>query len=131
MSQENVQVVRAVLDGWLRSDPAAMALISEDVVYVAPPQMLGGGTYHGHDGVLQWFVDWRQEWTAYDTEIEGFEDLGDQVLTIEKTHATGKRSGAGVDMRSWSVWTLRGGKVVRWQGYASKDEARQAAGLSE
>jgi ketosteroid isomerase-like protein len=133
MSQENVEVVRAVIDGWLRGDPASLELISEDVVYVAPPDMprVSGGTYRGHDGVLQWVVDWRQEWTDYELDIERIEDLGDQVLTVERNRATGKRSGVAVDMQTVHLWTLRNSKVVRWHGYASPEAALEAAGLSE
>ena len=128
MSQKNVEVVQAVIDGWLRSDPETLELISEDAVYVSPPSMLGGGTYHGHEGVLQWVVDWRQEWTDYDLVVERFEDFGDQVLTIERNRATGKRSGVGVDMKTFSLWTLSDAKVVRWQGFENEAEAREAAG---
>ena len=131
MSRENVDVIRKIIDGWLRGDSATLQLIAEDVVYVAPPSMLGGGTYHGHEGVLQWFVDWRQEWTEYEFEIVRFQDLGDRVLTVERNRATGKRSGIPVDMETFSLWTLRNGKVARWQGYVSETEALEAAGLTE
>jgi ketosteroid isomerase-like protein len=113
MSRENVEVMRGVIEGWLRGDPTTLELISEDVVYVAPRMMPGGGTYHGHEGVLQCVVDWRQEWTGYELSVERIEDRGDQVLTIERNQATGKRSGVGVDMHTASVWTLRDGKVTR------------------
>ncbi len=132
MSEENVEIIRAVVDGWLRSDPSTLTLIAEDVVYVSSPTAPPGfGTYHGHEGVVQHLVDWRQAWTDYEMEIERVEDLGDQVMTIERNRAKGKRSGVGVDMRTYSLWKLRDGKVVRWQGYASEDEALEAAGLSE
>lgn len=131
MSQENVEVVRAVIDGWLRGDSAAMELISEDVVYVAPPTMPGGKTYRGHEGVLEWVVDWRQEWTDYEFEIKRIDDLNDQVLSVERNRATGKRSGIAVDMETYSLWTLRDGKVIRWEGFASEAEALAAVGLSE
>ncbi len=126
-----MEVVRGVIDGWMRGDSATLDLISENVTYVAPPAMLGGGIYHGHDGVLQWFVDWRREWSDYVMEVESYEDLGDQVLTIERNRATGKRSGVAVDMRTTSLWTLRDGKVIRWEGFPTEGEARNAAGLSE
>jgi ketosteroid isomerase-like protein len=133
MSQENVEIVRAVIDGWLRGDPATLEFLSEDVVYVAPPDMprVSGGTYRGHPGVLQWVVDWRQGWSDYELDIERIEDLGDQVLTIERNRATGKRSQVPVDMQTVHLWTLRDGKVVRWQGYASPEEALEAVGLSD
>jgi ketosteroid isomerase-like protein len=131
MSQENVSVVQAVIDGWLSGDPATLELIAADVEYVSPPTMPGSTTYRGHEGVLQWFVDWRAEWTDYELELERIEAIGDRVLTVERSRATGKRSGIAVDMRSFSVFTLRGGKVVRWQGFAAEDEALEAARLSE
>ena len=131
MSQENVEVVRAVIDGWLRGDPTTLELISDDVVYVSPPTMPDGKTYHGHKGVLQWVVDWRQEWTDYELDVLRVHDLGDRVLTVERNRATGKRSGVGVDMQTVSLWTLRDSKVARWQGFATEEEALQTAGLRE
>jgi uncharacterized protein len=127
MAMENIEVIQAVIDGWLRGDPAAMELIAEDVVYVSPPTVPEVKTYHGHEGVLQWVVDWRREWTDYALEVERFEDLGDQVVTVERNRATGKRSGVEVDMETYSLWTLRDGKVVRWEGFASEEDARAAA----
>ena len=126
-----MEVVRGVIDGWVRGDSATLDLIAENVTYVAPSAMLGGGIYRGHEGVLQWFVDWRREWTDYVMEVESYEDLGDQVLTIERNRAMGKRSGVAVDMRTTSLWTLRDGKVTRWEGFPSEEEARKAAGLSK
>ncbi len=131
MSKENVEVVRAVIDGWLRGDPSTLDLLAEDVVYVAPPTMPGGRTYHGHEGVLQWVVDWRAEWADYELEIERVEDLGERVMTVERNKATGKRSGVEVDMRTFSLWSFRDGKVIRWQGFPTEDAALETAGLSE
>jgi uncharacterized protein len=131
MSRENVEVVRGVIDGWLRGDPATLELISDDVVYVSPPTMPDGRTYHGHEGVLQWVVDWGQEWTDYELDVLRYRDLGDRVVTVERNRATGKRSGVAVDMQTVSLWTLRNGKVVRWQGYATEEEALEAAGVRE
>jgi ketosteroid isomerase-like protein len=131
MSKENVEVVRAVIDGWLRADPSTLDLLAEDVVYVAPPTMPGGRTYHGHEGVLQWVVDWRAEWADYELEIERVEDLGDRVMTVERNKATGKRSGVEVDMRTFSLWSFRDGKVIRWQGFPTEEAALETAGLAE
>jgi ketosteroid isomerase-like protein len=129
MSDEKVNVVRAVIDGWLGGDPKTLELIAEDVVYVSPPDQPGGGVYRGHEGVLQWWVDWRAEWIDYELELELLEPVGDHVLSVERSRATGKRSGVRVDLESSSLWTLRDGKVIRWEGYASEADARRAAGL--
>ena len=128
MAGDNVEVVRAVIDGWLRSDPAAMELIAEDVVYVNPASILETRTYEGHAGVLQWVVDWRREWDGYELEVLHAEDLdGEHVLTLELNRATGRRSGVEVEMRTVSLFRVRSGKVVHWQGFATEEEARAAA----
>jgi ketosteroid isomerase-like protein len=93
---ENTDLIGEVLAGWLKGDPATLGLLSNDVVYVAPQPMVGGGT-----------------------------------LTIERNRATGKRSGATLDMETGSIWTIRDGKVARWEGFASPLEALAAAGLRE
>jgi hypothetical protein len=34
-------------------------------------------------------------------------------------------------METYSLWTLRDGNLVRWEGFASEAEALEAAGMSE
>jgi ketosteroid isomerase-like protein len=114
-----------------RGDPETLELIAEDVVHVSPPTQPGGGVYRGHEGVIRWLVDWRAEWIDYELDLELIEPVGDQVLGVERSRATGKRSGVRVDLESYSLWTLRAGKVVRWEGYSSEADARRAAGLLE
>jgi ketosteroid isomerase-like protein len=98
---------------------------------VSPPTQPGEGVYRGHEGVIRWWVDWRAEWVDYELDLELIEPVGDQVLSVERSRATGKRSGVRVDLESYSLWTLRAGKVVRWEGYSSEADARRAAGLLE
>jgi ketosteroid isomerase-like protein len=130
MSKENVEIVRAVTDGWRRGDAAALALLADDVEYVSEIPTFSG-RWHGHEGVIEWFTTWRKEWAEYDVAIEEVLDLGDRVLSVDRHTATGKRSGVPIERRWASLWTLHDGKVVRWQGYESKGEALEAAGLSE
>lgn len=127
VASRNVETVERVVAGWLRGDPSTIELIAEDVVYVSPQTMTGGGTYHGHEGVLRWVVEWRQEWTDYELSLERITDFGDKVLTVEHNTATGKRSGVRLERRTFSVWTLRDGKVVRWEGFTTQAEAEAAA----
>lgn len=128
MSKENLDVVRAVLDRWQRGDPTALDLLSPDVEYVSDVPLLDG-KWHGHDGVIEWFTAFRQEWANYEMRIDRIEDLGDRVLTVEWNRATGKRSGFSVVNRSASIWTVSEGKVTNWRGFRDEREALAAAGL--
>ena len=43
----------------------------------------------------------------------------------------GERSGAETSWELWGVWTMRDGRMVRWQGFTERDAALKAAGLPE
>jgi hypothetical protein len=43
--------------------------------------------------------------------------------------ARGKSSGVEVDMRNWQIFTLRGGRVVRYRLFSTREQALEAAGL--
>ncbi|MFN2616721.1 MAG: nuclear transport factor 2 family protein [Thermoleophilaceae bacterium] len=128
MSQESLDVVRGVLDGWQGSDSRGLELLAPDVEYISDVPLLGG-QWRGHEGVIRWFTDFRREWTDYEMTLDRLEDLGERVLTVESHRATGKRSGVSLDIRTASIWTVRDGKVVRWQGFRHEHEALEAAGL--
>jgi ketosteroid isomerase-like protein len=64
-------------------------------------------------------------------EIYELTDAGDQVVASITNRGRGKRSGVEVSWDIWQVWSLRDGKVVRGQAFTNREEALEAAGLSE
>jgi hypothetical protein len=56
---------------------------------------------------------------------------GDQVLASVTFRGRGKHSGITTSWDLWQLWRLRDGKAVRGQAFRSKEEALEAAGLSE
>lgn len=52
------------------------------------------------------------------------------VLTESVFRGTG-RSGVDVELRSVVVWTLSEGRIIRMHAYPNREEALEAAGLSE
>jgi hypothetical protein len=58
-------------------------------------------------------------------------DAGDRVLLTSHHRGRGRGSGVQIDTRLYSVYTLRGGKVVQEDEYGHRAEALEAAGLSE
>jgi ketosteroid isomerase-like protein len=62
--------------------------------------------------------------------LEELIDAGDKVVARVTMRGRGKESGAEVEMRVFSIWTLRNGKVVRVVGgYRDRSEVLAAAGL--
>jgi ketosteroid isomerase-like protein len=58
--------------------------------------------------------------------VEELLDSEDRVVALFSIK-TRSKSGAEVNRRNGLVLTLRDGKIVRWEYYASQDEARVAA----
>ena len=64
-------------------------------------------------------------------EIEESRDWGDRVLVVTDHRASGRASGIPISMQTGEVLTMRDGKIIRQDFFASRDEALEAAGLSE
>ena len=56
---------------------------------------------------------------------------GDRVVGIGCIHARGRESGLELDSAAGWVFELRGGKVVRAEGFLNPADALEAAGLAE
>ena len=65
-------------------------------------------------------------------EAERIIDLsGDRVLVLSRQTARGKQSGVPIEHELGDLFTLRDGKVMRYDSYWNRADAFEAAGLSE
>jgi ketosteroid isomerase-like protein len=65
-------------------------------------------------------------------EPERFFDVDDErVLVFVRVSATGRESGAQVELPAAHELTLRDGQVVRFKAYGNRDQALEAVGLRE
>jgi ketosteroid isomerase-like protein len=133
MSQENVEVIRDIAAAINEGDfGRAIGHLTNDVVLEAPAG-IRGGTFRGREAVGEWFGDWFRifDWNVH-TDIREIAEIGDDgVLLVAATRGRGR--GSGVDVGATFAWLyrLREGKITRMDGYLSRGEALEAAGLSE
>jgi ketosteroid isomerase-like protein len=137
VSEENVEVIRRIYEASARRDSSAVLDNYHPEVVVdmsrAPCRhMVGGGVYHGHEGLRAFYRRWTEAWEVVDSVLEDLIDTGDRVITFETMRGRGRASGAAVELHECGIWTVSGGKVVRvdWLDAANKDDLR-AAGLSD
>jgi ketosteroid isomerase-like protein len=132
MSQENVELVRAIVEAWNRGDYlVAMESVDPDIEVEAA---LGGtfdGTYQGPAQARRFLEDFWRNFEQPHTDIEEYILAGDSVVFAAHLRGRGKGSGAEVEMRNWQVCTFRDGKIVGYRMFTSKREALEAAGLRE
>jgi ketosteroid isomerase-like protein len=138
MSQENVEIVRTLLDGFAhRQHERAFEFYDPDIEWDASRfrKMLPdiADVYHGHDGVRAYWRNWLSAWSDLDFEIQDVLAAGDEVVAlIRNQRQWGRHSGIATELPPYGlVFTIRGGKVVRWRAYPDQESALEAAGLSE
>ena len=77
MSQENVEVVRQMIDAFNRGDfEASSAFLDKDVEWHDPSHVPGAGVHRGPDEVRRWFLRWLGAWETYTAEAEKLIDAG-------------------------------------------------------
>jgi ketosteroid isomerase-like protein len=134
MLQENVEIVRASWEAWSRGDMAALfefydPAVEWDMTHSYVPDM---GVFHGHDGVREFFREWRSFFAEYHAEPEQFLGVGETVIVQVRQGGRGRSSTVGVEMPAyWQLYRLRAGRAVRVEIYRDKTQALEAAGLRE
>jgi uncharacterized protein len=133
MSQENVEIVKEFAQLYATGDRERWRdYFDPDVVWDASASGLPqAGVYEGHEGVERFFRDWLAAWTDYEIENRDFIDAGDAVVVVFRQAGTGRGSGIRAERDFFNVYDLKDSKVVRCRLYESREQALEAAGLSE
>jgi ketosteroid isomerase-like protein len=138
MSQENVEIVQRAWDAFGGDVEAALdswiaAYWADDIDYRAAEGALDDrGPMHGKDAVRAYVQDWLD--TFDDLNVEPLEliDAGeDQVIAVLRNSGRAKLSGVESDLTYAALYTFRDGKIARGREYWTKEQALEAAGLSE
>jgi ketosteroid isomerase-like protein len=133
MSQENVEVVRRSLDAFNRRDRAAwIAVCDPDVENLPPREWPESAPVRGAEAIWDFFVEAQGAWEAGSYEWGELSEAGtDKLVVNQRREMRGKASGAGVVWSYWVVFTFRNGRVLRFEWFANREEALEAAGLPE
>ena len=133
MSEENVEIVRRLFGQWATGDLTA-DLFDRDIEYsrtgAETPDM--EGRWLGRDELSTAMREYLRAFSDLRIEAERIIDLsGDRVLVLSRHTARGKQSGVPIEHEIGDLFTLRDGKIVRYDSYWDRAEALAAAGLSE
>jgi ketosteroid isomerase-like protein len=135
MSQENVEIVRSLVEAFRRRDnETANVLLASDVEWdgtrLTVPDF--AGVYRGPEGTREFWGAWLSTWKDLVFEYE-LRDAGDDILClIRDQRQWGRRSGVETEIQDYGwLYTIREGRVVRGCFYPDHESALEAAGLSE
>jgi ketosteroid isomerase-like protein len=131
MASANVVLVQSLYVAWERGDFSTRDKFDPQVEFVR----FGGegvgqaGQWRGVDEMWAAIVEWLRSWEGVRAEAERIVDLGDRVLVLARQSGQGKRSGVPMNVESSDIFTVRGGRIVRWELYVDRAQGLRAAGL--
>jgi uncharacterized protein len=127
MSQENVENARRGFEAYVAGNlDEALAYLDPEIVY---KQATAAGWVRGRDAVRAAWERWESSWEDIEMTSEEMIDAGDCVIHAIFFRGRGRGSGIEVVGRFFQVYTVRDGKTVRWEEFADRSEALEAAGL--
>jgi len=131
MSQENVDLVRRGYEHFARTGEPDPSVYASDIEWHSAAEDPGQEVFHGIEGVKKLIAEVQEAIDEFSTEPLEFLDAGDKVVAGLIHRGRGKGSSAEVEMREWNVFLIRTGRIASVHEYSEREEALEAAGLSE
>ena len=131
MSQENVEIVKAAHDAVNRGDWDAAFQDAAPGFELDMSRAVGpvSGVL-SLDQLRRALEDFAGYWESLRIEPHEFTEAGDRLVVPWTVHVRG-RDGIEVVSRPTFVWTIRDGAIERVVMYQERQDALEAAGLSE
>src|SRR5436305_10864147 len=131
MSEENVQIVRTTMEFFnLEGLDAIIDRFDPSFETTTPPSLsVEPDTYRGPEGVRRWFDAWAGTIDALRFEVDETIDAGNRVIAVCRMIARSRSTGLELEQGLTMVWTIRDGRAVRLDPYATREEALRAVGL--
>jgi ketosteroid isomerase-like protein len=141
MSQENVDLVRRAYEAFNaigRTEgkfvdleeivPDFWARLAPDFEFHERAELPDAEVFRGPEEAKEFWRKTQQVFAEARWEPQEFIDLGHAVVVVTIVHAVGRGSEVWTEMPETDVFWFRDGMIVRLQGFATREEALEAAG---
>jgi ketosteroid isomerase-like protein len=131
MAQENVEIVRHIYESGLfdRDPEELLEHATPDVEYVNPPSAVEPGVRYGIVAVGQAMRRFAEVWEESRHELRELYDCGDIVVAAVSWHIRNRGSERELVNEEAHTWTLREGRIARFEWGQDLDSALEAAGF--
>jgi len=89
------------------------------------------GTHHGNESIRLIYAENQKTMSGYDVIPVELIEAGDKVVAVARAVGAGSASQIAVDEPFAFVFTFKGERIAREQAFRNKEEALEAAGLTE
>ncbi len=118
----HIPLVKDVYSKFGKGDiPSVLAMFAPDIEWCeaeSHPYQPSGRPWRGPQAVLQnLFVRLGSEWAGFTVIPQRFHDAGENVVVEGRYSGTFPATGKQLDCQVCHVWTVRNGKLARFQQY--------------
>ena len=107
--------------------PTFLGLLDDKVEWTEAAGFPLAGTYHGPQAVLEGvFARLGSEWDGFKVEASQLVAEGDEVVGLGAYSGTYKATGKSFSARFAHVWTVKDGKVVRFEQIVDSAKVNEA-----
>jgi ketosteroid isomerase-like protein len=134
MSQENIEALRAQIDALNRRDlDAWLEGFDPDVEFTMPSEWPDHQEGRGREAALASMQMALGVAEDVRIEVQDIAELGSPDRLLVSTHVTARGAGSGVPLGfdRYDLITMRAGKIIRAAIFLDRDQALEAARLSE
>jgi ketosteroid isomerase-like protein len=113
---------------WSRGDiEGAFGPVSPGVEFTTWTGEMEGRTFHGHDGLREWFAEIHVAFSSYEVEILEHEEIDDHLLLHIRARARAVTSGVEIDQNVYQLIEFDADdRARRWSWFRDRDEALAA-----
>ena len=131
MTEENLEVVRQIYEQSLldRDPEGLLALATPDVEWVNPPEAVDPGVRHGKAEVAKAIRNMTDSFDTQRHELHQVFEAQDAVVAWVSFRTRSRGSDSEVVQREAHTWTLREGRVARYEWGRDLEQALAAVGL--
>lgn len=119
-SMTNLEIIKSTYEGDTAQENAVnlQRYVVDDVVWKEADGFPYAGTYIGFDQIAQQvFQRLAAEWIDYRFTVEGYLADGDQVVSYGTYSGQHRATGRHFTARVAHLWTLREGKIIRFEQF--------------
>ncbi len=130
MEGSDREIVRQAFEAFSRDDIDGVLELCDPDVVVHDPQRTGT-TFHGPDGLRQFFAEWMENWAEYRSEPVELTEIEDAILVRAHQTGKGKLSGIEINQDIFVIVRIRDGKFVEYRIYTNREDAVASMGAAD
>jgi ketosteroid isomerase-like protein len=131
MSEENVEIVRAVYEAFNGRDWDAAFRDADPEFALTTQRGLDAGTRRGREKVVALAEEYSGAFDRLAWEPEEFFECEDRVVAFVSIRSRPRSGGVNLVVRNGHLWTIHDGVVLSMESFPKPESALEAAGLSE